>query len=83
VKYNSGDTVHFPTTSMIGINLPINNTEQMDVGVPKPVNPQVVSYGTYPNTNIGYIYVWGWYNNLTNSKCCIAYGNRGLIIDLL
>lgn len=85
VKYNTGDTVHLSTLVMDGSGLILYNTEQMDIpGVPKPVNPEVVSYGIIQGTNIGYIYGWGWYYN-AEAEFYNAVQNLmntdGLIID--
>lgn len=66
VKYNSGDTLHLATAALIGQNMSLICTEQMDItGVPKPdyMAGQRVSYGTVSGTNIGYIYCWGLSNN--------------------
>jgi hypothetical protein len=63
VKYNTGDTLHLPTS-----NFPINHdpffaTEQLEVpGVPMPQSwEDEVTYGIIEGTNIGYVYglVWG------------------------
>jgi hypothetical protein len=85
VKFSSGDTIHLPTSLMNGQYNPVYNTEQMDIaGVPKPVDPEIVSYGIVQGTNIGYIYVWGWYND-ADVKFAQAVQNLlqtdGLIID--
>lgn len=63
VKCNTGDTLHLSVSPLIGQNMSIYCTEQMDIpGIPKPdyYNGNFVSYGTVNGTNIGYIYVWAW-----------------------
>lgn len=67
VKYSTGDTLHLPTSLLANQNMNIFCTEQMDIpGVPKPIyDQQLCSYGIMPGTNIGYIYVWGWWGNVS------------------
>jgi len=63
VKYATGDTVHLPTSLMIGKPMTIWATEQLEVpGVTKPnfYGGQYVSWGIIEGTTIGYIYVNGW-----------------------
>jgi hypothetical protein len=64
-KYSTGDTVHLPTSLLMGDSLPLFATDQMDVpGVPKP-SPVYngwpsVTWGIVSGTRIGYIYGWRW-----------------------
>ena len=63
---HSGDTVHLPTSLLVGQNMNLLATEQMDIpGVPMPDTStlQAVSYGVVSGTHIGYIYVWRWLDN--------------------
>ncbi len=90
VKYSTGDTVHLPTSLLIGPSWPLYCTEQMDIpGVPMPniASGQYISYGVWNGTQIGYLYGWVWTGNaetqfynaldsLTNSPSL-----KGLIID--
>jgi len=65
VKYATGDTVHLPTSLLVGQNMDLLTTEQMDIpGVPMPDTStlQAVSYGVVSGTRIGYIYVWRWWD---------------------
>lgn len=90
VKYNTGDTVHLPTSLLEGLNSYIFCTEQMDIpGVPKPnYNSQhLCSFGVVEGTNIGYIYGWGWFWNAESEffnavqNLMYLYETDGLIID--
>jgi hypothetical protein len=62
-KYSTGETVHLPTSLLQNQEINLLYTEQMEIpGIPKP-NPLAgveVTYGIYPNTNIGYIYAVQW-----------------------
>jgi len=91
-KYAGDDTVHLPTSLMIGQLLPIFVTEQMPVaGVPMPIyspaRDTMVTRGLIDDTNIGYIYVRGWtgeagadfYNAV--SEIMFDHETTGLIID--
>jgi len=63
VKYATGDTVHLPTSLMVGKSMTIWATEQLDIpGVARPdfYDSQFVSWGIIEGTTIGYIYVIGW-----------------------
>jgi hypothetical protein len=63
VKYNTGDTLHFPTQLLESPMPGIHVTEQLPVpGVPFPDEStgRQVSWGIISGTQIGYIYVWGW-----------------------
>ncbi|MCP4704489.1 MAG: hypothetical protein GY865_07750, partial [candidate division Zixibacteria bacterium] len=66
VKYDTGDTLHLPTTLMEGDVPPCWATEQMPIaGVPMPdvYQGEVTSWGIIENTNIGYIYSLEWSPN--------------------
>jgi hypothetical protein len=65
VKYSSGDTLHLPTSQLVGAEMAISGTEQMAIpGVPMPdiYTDDHVSWGIVDGTQIGYIYVWSWYS---------------------
>lgn len=64
VKYASGDTVHLPTSLMVGADLSLVASEQLPVpGVPMPdfANGQLTSWGVITGTKVGYIYSMGWF----------------------
>ncbi len=64
VEYATGDTLHLPTSSLNGADMPIWATEQMDIdGVPMPdiFQGDLTSWGIIEGTNIGYLYSLGWY----------------------
>lgn len=61
-----GAVEHVPTSLMPGALSSEFCSEQLPVaGVPKPTfswaGDTLVSYGVVEDTNIGYIYVWGWF----------------------
>jgi hypothetical protein len=74
LKYNSGDTLHYPTNLLDGQSGNIAGNEQLAIpGVPVPdinwegvynygINylKNYVSWGIVEGTNIGYIYAYGW-----------------------
>jgi C-terminal processing protease CtpA/Prc len=63
-KHSSGQVVHMPTSLMPGVIFWGYCSEQMQVpGVPQPAwqDNKTVGYGLVQGTNIGYIYVWGWF----------------------
>lgn len=66
VKYDTGDTLHLPTSLLAGEDLECWATEQMEIpGVHKP-NPyleEIFSWGYIEGTNIAYIYSHGWWGN--------------------
>lgn len=67
IKGINGDTLHLPTSLLQNQNMHLFCTEQMDIpGIPKPDygKEQLCTYGIVPNTNIGYIYVWGWWSDV-------------------
>lgn len=69
VKHDTGNTVHLSTAPLQSLPLSPMCSEQPDLpGVAKPqmleTNFQnVVSWGVLPRTDIGYIYVWGWFGD--------------------
>ncbi|KXK56060.1 MAG: fibronectin type III domain-containing protein [Chlorobi bacterium OLB5] len=86
VKYSTGDTLHLSTNLLWNQNMQIFCTEQMNIpGIPKPIyDQQLCSYGIIAGTNIGYIYVWGWWGNVSELfyNAVVALMNTdGLIID--
>jgi hypothetical protein len=93
LKYSSGDTLHYQTSLLNSISEPyFICTEQMPVnGVPFPDLNQnkMISWGIVEGTNIGYIYVWDWYEPITQTLFSQAVDElmhqqnvTGLIIDL-
>ncbi len=93
VKYATGDTVHLPTSLMVGHDLECWATEQLEIpGVPKP-NPyleQLFTWGYVDGTEIAYIYTHGWWGNEFELRALwgaaldsIRYNGdlEGLIID--
>ncbi len=65
VRYETGDTVHLPTSLLQNANMNLYCSEQMDIpGVPKPnINAQeAMDFGTMQegDKTIGYIYGWIW-----------------------
>jgi hypothetical protein len=90
VKSLTGDTVHLPTSLLVGDSMRLFATEQMDIaGVPMPSADSIpsVTYGTVSGTRIGYIYGWRWmYNAETefyNAISALVSDTtlKGIIID--
>ena len=91
VKYDTGDTLHLATSALVGQNMSLFATEQMDIpGVPKPdysSSKRLVSWGIIEGTQIGYIYCLGWYREYINAVDwynaidSLIPETEGLIID--
>jgi len=90
LKYETGETLHLPTSLLAGQNMDLLGLEQMEIpGVPWPdlYAGERASFGIIEGTQIGYIYVFDWsevagieffeaVNTLMND-----YDITGLIID--
>jgi hypothetical protein len=96
VKYSTGDTLRLSTSPLIGQDMSLWATEQMDIpGVPMPdiLAGEQTSWGIVDGTNIGYIYSLGW-GPRSDSALVVnewwraldslqnVYGVCGLIIDI-
>jgi len=91
VKHETGDTVHLPTSLLIGQDMTLYASDQMDVpGIPLPniSDSQIVTYGVIDGTSIGYIYSSGFFTSdaqtqFTNAIYNIMnnYQTTGLIVD--
>jgi hypothetical protein len=90
VKYATGDTVHLPTSLLVGDSMHLFATDQMDIpGVPMPATDTTLSfsYGIVNGTHIGYIYGWRWYANASAEFYNAVYALvsdptlKGIIID--
>jgi len=90
VKYSSSDTVHLSVEPLIGQNMELLCTEQMEIpGVPMPDIDagERSSYGIIDGTQIGYIYVWSWADNIEDefynavNTLMNDYETTGIIID--
>jgi len=60
VKYSTGDTLHLATDTLVGQNMTLYGTEQMDipgVTIPDYLADERISWGIVDGTNIGYIYI--------------------------
>ena len=63
IKYNSGDTLHLPTSLLASQSGDLWGNEQLPIpGVPMPnvFEDDYVSWGIVEGTQIGYIYVASW-----------------------
>ena len=63
VKYSSGDTLHLPTSLLVGQQMQLLTSDQLPIpGVPFPDldNGHFVSWGIVDGTKTGYIYVLSW-----------------------
>jgi hypothetical protein len=91
IKYSTGETVHLPTSLMVGHDMEIFCTEQLDIpGIPMPdilYAGERASFGIIEGTQIGYIYIIGWSGNveeeLFNAVSILMndFETTGLIID--
>ncbi len=90
VKYSTGDTIRLSVSPLNHQNMGIFCTEQMEIpGVPMPnLNAgERCSYGIIDGTQIGYIYVWSWSENVEEefneavNALMNDYVTTGLIID--
>ncbi len=94
VKYSTGDTLHLATDTLVGQNMTLYGTEQMDipgVTIPDFFADERISWGIKDGTNIGYIYINSiraidvgitittWLNALDSLQN--FYNVDGLIID--
>jgi len=91
VQYSSGDTLHLPTSLMVGFYPSLWITEQLEVpGVPFPdiYSNETISYGLIDGTSIAYMYCIGFYDETSGEQWISAihdimnnYTTTGLIID--
>jgi hypothetical protein len=91
VKYSTGDTLHLSVAPLIGQDMHLMCTEQMNIpGVPMPNTDggQWVSYGIVEGTQIGYIYGLAWWPEQVSDQFQEAVQDlvenqqtTGLIID--
>jgi hypothetical protein len=91
VKYGTGDTLHLSVAPLIGQDMHLICSEQMDIpGVPMPNTDvdQWVSYGIVEGTQIGHIYGRAWSNEQVGDQFHEAiqdlvenHQTSGLIID--
>ena len=91
IRYSTKDTVHLPTSLLIGKKFSVFCTEQLPVpGVPitDSINSRKdVTWGIVQGTNIGYIYSWSWFYSGTHFRNAIdsltrVYNVDGLVIDV-
>jgi hypothetical protein len=91
IKFSTKDTLHLPTSLLIGKNLGLYFTEQLPVaGVPmidSNTSAKDVWWGIVQGTNIGYIYSYTWFNSSSHFYNAIdsltrIYKVNGIVIDL-
>jgi hypothetical protein len=91
IKYFTKDTVHLPTSLLIGKNLALFCTEQLPIpGVPMTdsiTSTKDITWGIVQGTNIGYVYSWTWYNLNSHFYDAIdsltrIYNVDGIVIDI-
>jgi len=89
-KRDSGAVVRLATSALDGPAMSLFATEQLPVpGVPMPdtAGGDTVSWGVVQGTQVGYIYVTGWYGNVEQEfhdaiyDLMITQQTTGLIID--
>jgi len=90
VKYGTDDTLHLSIEPLIGQDMQLWCTEQMEIpGVPMPDYNAGgrVTFGIIDGTQIGYIYVFGWNGNIEEpffnavNTLMNDYETTGLILD--
>jgi len=93
VKFGSGDTLHLSTSVLSNQSMNLFCSEQLEIpGVPmldmeEIYSGNVVSTGIVEDTQIGYVYVWGWYGNVETAffdaidSLMNKSATTGLIID--
>jgi len=90
IKYSTGDTVHLSVDPLIGQNLNLWCTEQMEIpGVPMPdyLFGDRATFGIISGTQIGYIYIASWFDDIEQqfynavNTLMNVYQTTGLIID--
>jgi len=90
IAKHSGQVVQVPTSLMPGVIFWGFCSEQMDIpGVPKPTyfGDDFVRSGIVQNTNVGYIYVWGWLGSAVDDFAAAVHQLTqvkhvdGLIVD--
>ncbi len=91
MKYLSKDTLHLPTSVLIGKDVNLFCTEQLPVaGIPMTdsINSNKdVRWGIVQGTNIGYVYSWSWFyigghfRNAIDSLTRV-YNVDGIVIDI-
>ncbi|HEU5181994.1 MAG TPA: S41 family peptidase [Candidatus Polarisedimenticolia bacterium] len=89
-RHRTGEITHQPT-NMLDVTLPrLFCSEQLDIpGVPSPdfILSDLVRWGMVEGTHIGYIYVYGWVENVQQEfqeavrALTVAQLTQGLIID--
>jgi len=92
LKYNTGETVHLPTSLLLNQSGDIWGNEQLPIpGIdfPDVYNEDFVSWGIIEGTTIGYICVWSWFPDMDVSEQFFDavynqmynYETTGLIVD--
>jgi C-terminal processing protease CtpA/Prc len=67
LRLSTGTVEHLPTLPLDRAPLSPFCSEQLDLpGIPKPslFTGNLVTWGLFPGTRIGYIFVWGWTGNV-------------------
>ena len=91
VKYATKDTVHLPTSLLVGKNLALFCTEQLPIAGVQMVDSinatKNTAWGIVRGTNIGYVYSWSWYYYTSDFYNAIdsltrIYNVDGIIIDV-
>jgi Peptidase family S41/Secretion system C-terminal sorting domain/Tricorn protease C1 domain len=91
LKYETKDTLHLPTSLLIGKDLSLFCTEQLPVaGVPiadSAIQTKDMLWGIVHGTNIGYIYSWSWFSSDGHFRNAIdsltrIYKVDGIVIDV-
>ena len=88
LKADGGVIQRLPTSVLDGQSMVIWGTEQLPVpGVPIPTGGEVVTWGILEGTQIGYVYVQGWYGTAQQdfeaamTDMTVNWETDGMIVD--
>jgi hypothetical protein len=98
IKFNSVDTIHLPTNLMENAIFTMHHTDQLPVPGVKfhsmfqgdtTGQDYTLSWGIVENTNIGYVYIWSWFEDNIPTRFYNAIDSLinvhhvdGLILDI-
>jgi hypothetical protein len=71
LKYATKDTVHLPTSLLVGQEMTMWASEQLDepgVARPDPSLGETTTWGVITGTHVGYLYTIGWFPHADSAK---------------
>jgi len=91
-KFGTGDTQRLPTSLLENHEFDLYHSGQLPVPgveIPENVSRTPITWGVVENTNIGYVYIWSWYDRNISTKFYNAVDSlinilnvKGLIFDV-